>query len=168
MNGDNYLAALERQVFFADEHVQGSVRWYIRWYRERAPAKRCWFRIWGGVALVASISLPFALSFFPEADKPQVAAAGAWLIALAGGLNGFFQFNKTWQAYVETQYKLEHLLMAWDLERAALIGSTDPGAMVRLQEAAKNFVLAARAAITDETKSYFEEVKFPNLNLKGE
>ncbi|MDY0013632.1 MAG: hypothetical protein RBS40_12150 [Rhodocyclaceae bacterium] len=106
MNGDNYLAALERQVFFADEHVQGSVRWYIRWYRERAPAKRCWFRIWGGVALVASISLPFALSFFPEADKPQVAA--------------------------------------------------------------KNFVLAARAAITDETKSYFEEVKFPNLNLKGQ
>lgn len=160
-----YLAELEKQPFFGGADIEGSVRWYINWYRKHANSKRLWFRLWGGLTLIVSVSLPFVLSYFPEDSKTLVATGGAWIIALAGGLNGFFQFNKSWQSYIETQYRLEHLLMNWELGRASLSGSSDADALKKLQESAKTFVESARAAITDETKSYFEEVKFPNLNL---
>lgn len=162
-----YLTDLEKQRFFGDKDIEGSVRWYINWYGKHAIRKRLWFRFWGVLTLVVSISLPFVLFYFPEDYKPLVATCGAWIIALAGGVNGFFQFNKAWQSYIETQYRLEHLLANWELDRAALADSSPPDDLKRLQASAKNFVDSARAAITDETKSYFEEVKFPNLNVKG-
>lgn len=167
MTARDYLNQLESQVFFGGEQMVGSVRWYIKWYRDHAVWKRRWFRLWGLVALVVSVSLPFVLSFSADSAKPHIAAGGAWFIALAGGLNGFYQFNKTWQSYIETQYRLEHLLTTWELGRAQHADSAEPEAPSRLQEAARTFIEAARAAITDETKSYFEEVKYPNLNVKG-
>lgn len=162
---ETYLVALENQIFFSDADKEGSVRWYINWYRKHADGKRLWFRRFGVLTLTVSISLPFVLFYVPEDSKTLVATGGAWIIALAGGLNGFFQFNKSWQSHIEAQYRLEHLLMNWELDRASLSSSSDADALKKLQESAKTFVESARAAITDETKSYFEEVKFPNLNL---
>jgi hypothetical protein len=162
-----YLTELEKQPFFGGADIEGSVRWYINWYRKHADGKRLWFRRFGVITLIASISLPFILFYIPDESKPLVATGGAWIIALAGGLNGFFQFNKSWQNYIETQYRLEHLLTNWELECAAQSSSNDPDALKNLHESARTFVESARAAITDETKSYFEEVKFPNLNIEG-
>lgn len=162
-----YLIELEKQPFFGGADIEGSVRWYINWYRKHADGKRLWFRRFGVITLIVSISLPFILFYVPEDTKPLVATGGAWIIALAGGLNAFFQFNKSWQSFIETQYRLEHLLTNWELERAALADNSNSDDLKKLQDSAKTFVESARAAITDETKSYFEEVKFPNLNIKG-
>jgi hypothetical protein len=163
---ETYLAELEKQSFFGGADIEGSVRWYINWYRIHADGKRLWFRRFGVITLLVSISLPFVLFYVPEDSKALVATGGAWIIALASGLNSFFQFNKSWQNYIETQYRLEHLLTNWELERAAQSGN-DPDTLKKLHESARTLVESARAAITDETKSYFEEVKFPNLNVEG-
>jgi hypothetical protein len=56
--------------------------------------------------------------------------------------------------------------MDWELGVSAYAGKTDEESVGKVQELTQAFVNAARSAITDETKSYFEEVKFPNLNLK--
>ncbi|HEX2930670.1 MAG TPA: hypothetical protein VHV54_13190, partial [Candidatus Binatia bacterium] len=112
------------------------------------------------------ISLPFVISFVPEASKALVASFLAWIIALAGGINGFFQFNKSWQNYIETHFKLEKLLMEWELSMAGLAGRSDDESLQEAQNLTAALIAGARAAITDETKSYFEEVKFPNLNVE--
>jgi len=164
---DDYVAKLRQdQIFFGPEDKVGSIRWYIKWYRDKAPAKRIWFRAFGLVTLVTSISLPFVIAFVPEASKALVASFLAWIIALAGGINGFFQFNKSWQNYIETHFKLEKLLMEWELSISALLGKSDDESLIKAQELTAALVTGARAAITDETKSYFEEVKFPNLNIE--
>lgn len=46
---------------------------------------------------------------------------------------------------------------------SALLGKSDDESLMKAQELTSALVTGARAAITDETKSYFEEVKFPNL-----
>lgn len=161
---ENYLSALNSQIFFQDQDTQGSVRWYIKWYREHAEYKRCWFRWWGGLTLVTSISLPFLLSIVAEQEKAFIAACGAWIIALASGLNSFFQFSKAWQQYIETQYRLEHLLTAWELDKASLPAVPTAEDLAKFHQATQLFVDQARAAVIDETKSYFEEVKFPNIS----
>ncbi|HEY6873799.1 MAG TPA: DUF4231 domain-containing protein [Geobacteraceae bacterium] len=163
---DQYLAKLNEQTFFASEDMEGSVRWYIKWYRKHAPRKRNWFRTFGIVTIVMSISLPFITGLVGEEHKATVASSIAWIIALSGSINGFFQFNKTWQKYIETQFKLEQLLMDWELGTAALLGESDDKSLRCVQELTQTFVKLARAAITDETKSYFEEVKFPEINAK--
>lgn len=164
---DDYVTKLKQdQIFFGPEDQVGSIRWYIKWYRDKAPAKRIWFRAFGLVTLVTSISLPFVISFVPEASKALVASFLAWIIALAGGINGFFQFNKSWQNYIETHFKLEKLLMEWELSMAGLAGRSDDESLQEAQNLTAALIAGARAAITDETKSYFEEVKFPNLNVE--
>jgi hypothetical protein len=116
---DDYVTKLKQdQIFFGPEDKMGSIRWYIKWYRDKAPAKRIWFRAFGLVTLVTSISLPFVISFVAEASKALVASFLAWIIALAGGINGFFQFNKSSQNYIETHFRLEKLLMEWELSMA--------------------------------------------------
>lgn len=165
---DAYLATLKNTTFFGPEDTKGSVRWYIKWYRDAAPRKRSWFRTLGAIGLFLSISLPFITSLAPEPDKAIISSAIAWAIALVGGANGFFQFNRTWQGYIEAQFKLERLLMEWELAVSNYFGKESETDLQAVQELTKSFVITARSAITDETNSFFEEVKFPNINLEKE
>ena len=168
MSVDNYLERLKDQKFFRPENEEGSIRYNIKWYREHAPTERIFFRAAGGVALLLSISLPFIVGLADEMAKAKIASGIAWAIALAGAANGFFQWNKTWQGYVETQFRLERLLMEWELAVSAYSGKTDENSLKAVEALTKAFVNSSRSAITDETKSYFEEVKFPNLNVEKE
>jgi hypothetical protein len=165
MSVDAYLEALKTQTFFADETREGSVRWNINWYKRRAPLMRTLFRVIGFLSLLLSITLPFAMGIAPTPEvKQTVTLVLAYLIALAGALNGFFQWNRSWQGYLETQLTLERLQMEWELGIAAYRGKTDNASLLKVQDLTLTFVSAARAAITAETKAYFEEVKFPTLS----
>ena len=54
-----FLTAVHAQPFFGDENQEGSIRWYIAYYKDRAPKRRLAFRLSGFLLLVLSISLPF-------------------------------------------------------------------------------------------------------------
>jgi hypothetical protein len=54
-----FLSALSEQSFFKDESTQGSVLWYIDFYKKRGPSRRLAFRAGGFILLFLSISLPF-------------------------------------------------------------------------------------------------------------
>lgn len=54
-----FLKAVHAQPFFGDESQQGSVRWYIVYYKDRAPKRPLGFRISGFFLLSLSVSLPF-------------------------------------------------------------------------------------------------------------
>ena len=105
-----FLSALIEQCFFKDENTQGSALWYIAFYQTRAPNRRKAFRATGFTLLFLSISLPFITQLSPPAIKPQVASGIAWLIALAASANSFFNWQKSWQLYTQTQLTLQFAL----------------------------------------------------------
>ena len=63
--------------------------------------------------------------------------------------------------------KLERLLIECELSVSAYDSNSEAVTDLQaVQELTKRFINSARTAITDETIYYFEEFKFPNLNLE--
>ena len=164
MSIEEYIEKLRNQLFFGNEKAQGSVRWRIKWYRDRACRHKLWFRWAGGITLFISISLPFLVGLTDDnIVKATIATYLSWFLAVLGGASGFFQWNKNWQSYTEAHMGLEKLLMDWELLVSKSLG--DDTKLGEVQKAAEDFVLGANKIVIDETKSYFEEVKFPNMNV---
>jgi Protein of unknown function (DUF4231) len=159
-----FLSALKEQSFFNDENTQGSVLWYIAFYRKRAPARRKAFRTFGFVLLFLSISLPFITQLAPKEWQSQVASALAWLIALVGAANSFFNWQKTWQLYTHTQLTLQFALSEWELRTAeARAAATDEEGLKVLQDALQKLTKSVSESVSNETAQYFEGVKVPDV-----
>ena len=161
---EEFLSALKEQSFFKDESTQGSVLWYIAFYRKRAPTRRMAFRTFGFVLLFLSISLPFFIQIVPTEFKPQVASAVAWLIALVGTANSFFNLQKAWQLYTQTQLTLQFALSEWELRTAeARAASTEEEGLKVLQDALQKLTKTVSESVSNETAQYFEGVKVPDI-----
>jgi hypothetical protein len=160
-----FLSALEEQCFFKDENTQGSVLWYINFYQTRAPKRRKAFRATGFILLFLSISLPFITQLSPPEIKPQVASWIAWLIALVASANSFFNWQKSWQLYTQTQLTLQFALSEWELQTAAArAASTDEEGVKVLQAALQRLTRIVSEAVANETAQYFEGVKVPDVH----
>jgi hypothetical protein len=159
-----FLSALREQTFFKDEDAQGSILWYIAFYRKRAPARRMAFRTGGFVLLFLSISLPFVTEIVPKEFQAQVASALAWLIALVAAAISFFSWQKAWQLYTQTQLTLQFALSEWELRTAeARAATTDEEGVKVLQDALQKLALTVSESVSNETAQYFEGVKVPDV-----
>ncbi len=157
-----FLSALNEQSFFQDESTQGSVLWYIDFYKKRAPARRRAFRAGGFILLFLSISLPFLTQMVEVKHQAQVASTLAWLIALVAAANSFFNWQKTWQGYVQTQLTLQFALTEWGLATAeARAASTDEEGLSLLKGSLQKFIKTVSESVSNETAQYFEGVKIP-------
>ena len=160
-----FLSALKEQCFFKDENTQGSVLWYIAFYQTRAPNRRKAFRATGFVLLFLSISLPFITQLFSAEHQPQVASGIAWLIAIVASANSFFNWQKSWQLYIQTQLTLQFALSEWELQTAAArAASTDEEGVKVLQVALQRLTKVVSEAVANETAQYFEGVKIPDVH----
>src|SRR5690242_9665376 len=156
-----FLSALHEQNFFKDESTPGSVLWYIAFYKKRAPQRRRAFRAGGFVLLFLSISLPFLTQMAGD-SKAQVASTLAWLIALVAAANSFFNWQKAWQGYTQTQLTLQFALTEWELRTAeARAASSDEEGVALLKEGLQKFIKTVSEAVSGETAQYFESVKIP-------
>lgn len=163
-----FLAALQQQSFFKDAATQGSILWYIDFYQTRAPKRRMAFRTCGFILLFLSISLPFITQIAPGQWKAQVASALAWLIALVAAANSFFNWQKAWQLYTQTQLTLQFALSEWELRVAeAKAAATDEEGVRLLREALQTLIKRVSEAISNETAQYFEGVKVPDVHTAG-
>lgn len=159
-----FLSALKDQRFFKDENTQGSVLWYIAFYRKRAPARRMTFRTFGFALLFLSISLPFITHIAPKEWQSQVASGLAWLIALVGAANSFFNWQKAWQLYTQTQLTLQFALSEWELRTTeARAAATDEEGLEVLRDALQKLTKCVSEAVSNETAQYFEGVKVPEI-----
>lgn len=159
-----FLSALKEQSFLGDETTQGSIRWYISFYQTRAPQRRKLFRATGFILLFLSISLPFLTQIAPGQMQPIVAATIAWLIALVAAANSFFNWQKTWQLYTQTQLTLQFALSEWELRTAeARAAATDEEGLDILQSALQKLTTITSEAVANETAQYFEGVKVPDV-----
>ena len=159
-----FLAALKEQSFFKNESTPGSVLWYIAFYQKRAPQRRKAFRITGFVVLCLSISLPFITQVSPREWQAEVASAIAWIIAVVAAANSFFNWQKTWQLYTQTQLTLQFALSEWELRTAeARAAATDEDGVKVLQVALQQLTKTVSDAVANETAQYFEGVKVPDV-----
>lgn len=164
---DMFLSALKEQTFFKDKAVQGSILWYIEYYKKRAPGRRLAFRTSGFFLLFLSISLPFFIEMSPEQHRAQIASALAWVIALVAAANSFFNWQRGWQGYTQTQLSLQFALSEWELRTAeARAASTDEEGLKVLQEALQKLVKTVTESVSGETAQYFEGVKVPDVQTK--
>ena len=160
-----FLSALREQKFFKDEGTPGSVLWYIAFYQTHPPNRHKAFRATGFVLLFSSISLSFIMQLSPKKFQPQVASGIAWLIAIVASANSFFNWQKSWQLYIQTQLTLQFALSEWELRTAeARASSTDEEGVKILQAALQRLTKTVSEAVANETAQYFEGVKVPDVH----
>jgi hypothetical protein len=156
---DEYLSALSEQALFKDAKTPGSVLWYIDFYQTRAPQRRKAFRAAGFLLLFLSISLPFITQIVPDADKPRVASMLSWLIALVAAASSFFNWQKAWQLYTQTQLALQFALTEWQLRTAeARAEPIQEDGLKILKAALQQLQKTVSEAVANETAQYFEGV----------
>lgn len=159
-----FLSALKEQSFFQGASTQGSILWYIDFYQKRAPRRRLAFRANGFILLFLSISLPFITQVSPSRWQAQVACMLAWLIALVAAANSFFNWQKAWQLYTQTQLTLQFALSEWELHTAeARAAATDEEGLKILQDALQKLTKTASESVSNETAQYFEGIKLPDV-----
>ncbi len=164
---EEFLATLREQALLKDEKTPGSVRWYIAFYRSRAPQRRKAFRAAGFCLLFLSISLPFITQSVPAASQAQVASTLSWLIAIVAASSSFFNWQKAWQLYTQTQLTLQFALTEWEARTAeARAEASEEAAMRILKDALQQLTKAVRDAVANETAQYFEGVKVPEQRSK--
>jgi hypothetical protein len=56
--------------------------------------------------------------------------------------------------------------MEWELNVNSLTGRSDDASIIKAQELTVSFVNKSRSVIMSETKKYFEEVRFPTINIE--
>lgn len=163
-----FLAALNEQRFFKDAATEGSILWYIDFYQTRAPKRRMAFRTCGFVLLFLSISLPFITQVTPVEWQAKVASALAWLIALVAAASAFFNWQKAWQLYTQTQLTLQFALSEWELRVAeARAAASDEDGVNLLRESLQALIKRVSEAVSNETAQYFEGVKVPDVHAAG-
>lgn len=164
-----FLNALYEQSFFKDAKTQGSILWYIDFYQKRAPVRRNAFRVSGFVLLFLSISLPFITHLSPPPAQAQVASALAWLIAVVAAANSFFNWQKSWQLFTQTQLTLQFSLSEWELKTAeAKAAASDEAGLKILQDALQKLIKSVSESVSNETAQYFEGVKVPDVQTAAQ
>jgi hypothetical protein len=159
---EQFLNDLTSNRLFADQSAHGSLAWFIRYYRRRAPQMRIAFKTSGIIALAMSISLPFALQIAPEEAKTTLASSMAWGIALTTATSAFFGWQNAWQLYTQTHLELEFALAEWELSVArARVAKTPEDAIQTLETALTKLVSKANKAIMSETSKFFSDMKRP-------
>ena len=94
-----------------------------------------------------------------------MASGIAWLIALVAAANSFFNWQKSWQLYIQTQLTLQFALSEWELRTVeARSASTDEEGVKVLQAALQHLTKIVSEAVANETAQYFEGVKVPDTH----
>jgi hypothetical protein len=165
---EEFLATLREQALLKDDSTPGSVRWYIAFYQARAPQRRRAFRAAGFCLLFLSISLPFITQSVPEASQARVASTLSWLIAMVAASSSFFNWQKAWQLYTQTQLTLQFALTEWETHIAeARAEASEEEALKMLRAALQQLTRALSDAVANETAQYFEGVKVPESRAKN-
>jgi len=137
----------------------------LRWYDVHASRPRYWFRIFGSLTILLSISLP-VVSSLPATIIPQqslVVSLIALGIALIAAFSTFFRWNEAWHANIRAKLELESLLYLWELQLLEAKQFREPDKQVQAAIAATRqlFTEAAKVDMLN-TEGYFRHVGFPS------
>ncbi len=117
------------------------------------------FRFFGMITILLSVLLPF-ISTLETSWKSRVMSAMAVLIALATGLNAFFDFQNTWAKSRVAQYKLRYEIVDWEQSISkALRHQNSNEAITEAEDATRILTKAWKEGVLDRAHQYFEDVE---------
>ena len=153
---ENYISNLESLVVLKDECQQGSIRWYIQWYALRYPLHRFLYHSFGIIVL----SIPLFMEI-PELQGRNLFAA---FITFLIGITTFFSWGTAWGGYFEAKVQLEFLMSGWKATLIEARETSDEGKAIEMVRTGFNDLLKqSNKIIIEETKSFFDSIKFPSL-----
>jgi hypothetical protein len=163
---EDYVTQLGQITLLKDATTKGSIRWYIKWYEEHFPRAHWKYRL-AGVG-VLSVALYAALGLKGEdwLSASFVAAMAAFLVSL----NAFFAWGTAWRVYFHAKVRLEFLLQAYEARLIDARAQSDETKATEIVRAGFDELLQKSGeAIAEETKGYFESLKFPSFKkgVKG-
>lgn len=157
---EEYISKQQTLRAFRDTDSPGSVRWYIKWYSDRYPAARIKYRVAGTGILLAALAA--AVKFF-DGNWLTLASLGA-VAAVLFSFNAFFGWGSAWRGYFHTKVRLEFLIDGYDALLIDARAQTDEAKAIELVRlGCSHFLEKAEEAIAEETKSYWEGLKFPSF-----
>ena len=160
----NYIMNLESLTSLKGETEEGSIRWYIQWYARRYRSRRILYRSSGTLILLIALFAATQLQGIENLSIPAfLMAATAFIV----GLTTFFSWGTAWRGYFLAKVRLEFLMEGWSaaLIEAREIGDDNKGIEI-VRTSFNELIKQAAEVIAEETKSFFDSIKFPSGDTK--
>jgi hypothetical protein len=158
---DRYLEELDGLPILKDANTQGSIRWYIQWYERRFPSRRLYYRGAGIIVIVAILTMSLCATVRGTSTWSPLLLPGTVAIV---ALNGFFGWKAAWRGYFLAKVRLEVALQAFEAARcqARYVTSNEAEMIALIKVAFDRLLEEFAAAVTEETKGFFDASRFPN------
>ena len=160
---EEYISKLEKLTALKDKNKKGSIRWYIQWYEDRYPSRRNLYRFSGIIILLIALFAVSQSQGMSLTNPSFLVTVSAFIV----GLTVFFSWGAAWRGYFQAKVRLEFLMDGW---KATLLEARE------IQEEEKAIELVSTRfsellkesseAILEETKSFFDSIKFPSIDTK--
>ncbi|HAC62782.1 MAG TPA: hypothetical protein DCF68_04420 [Cyanothece sp. UBA12306] len=155
-NLENYISNLESLIILKDKCNKGSIRWYIEWYDLRYPWYRRVYIVFGMLSLLT----PLFFVFFELQDRKTLSVA---IVTFIIGITNFFSWGNAWSGFIEAKIQLEFLLHRWEATLIEARANSDGEKAVNIVQTGFNDLLKqSNKVIMEETKSFFDSIKFPS------
>ena len=158
MNNEDFAKLLAVYTATKEKYVDRRLTFYL----DRVDNKRRLAQ-WSRVAvLLLSLAIPVAVTFSPDkigsVPKDLMVSVMALLIALAGGLEGQHQWQRTWREYSTRIVQIETLIGLWEIEVARAGQLSDAKeASDAMGKATENLLSSVNQAVTTEMNTFFSE-----------
>jgi len=158
MNTEDFDKLLVGYTTPKEKYVDSRLKFYL----DRVDHKRRLAQ-WGSVAiLLLSLGIPVVVTFSPAAigpvQKELIVSLMSLLIALAGGLEGLHQWQRTWREYSTRIVQIETLIGLWEIQVARARQLSDAKEVVDiLGKATEKLLSSVNEAVTTEMGTFFSE-----------
>jgi Protein of unknown function (DUF4231) len=154
----DFRVEFDDHPLLADEHSHGSVLWYIKWYRDRAPWRRRIYRATGISTIVISVLLTW-VSSSNLTHKDTITSAFAVSLAFLTAMGTFYQGQRAWEKYTAAELDLQLAWWEWLAARQDAAQLPPVDATAALREAFKALRASVAQTIRAETLDYFAAVR---------
>ena len=158
MNTEDFDRLLLGYTTTKEKYVDSRLKFYL----DRVDNKRQLAQ-WSRVAvLLLSLAIPLVVTFSPDAigfvQKNLIVSLMSLLIALAGGLEGLHQWQRTWKEYSTRIVHIETLIGLWEIQVARARQLSDAKEVSDiLGKATEKLLSSVNEAVTTEMGTFFSE-----------
>ncbi len=158
MNTEDFDKLLAGYIPTKEKYVDSRLRFYL----DRVDNKRRLAQ-WARVAvLLLSLAIPVVVTFSPAAigsvRRELIVSLMSLLIALAGGLEGLHQWQRTWREYSTRIVQIETLIGLWEIQLAKARQLSDAKEVSDiLGKATEKLLSSVNEAVTTEMGTFFSE-----------
>lgn len=158
MNTEDFDKLLDRYNAIKKNNVGSR----LKFYRDRVDNKRQLAQWSRAAVLFLSLAIPLVVTFSPDTiglvQKELIVSVMALLIALAGGLEGLHQWQRTWREYSTRIVQIETLIGQWEIQ-VVKAGQLSDAKEVSdmLGRATEKLLSSVNEAVTTEMGTFFFE-----------